>query len=327
MYAFSFSAGSRGAEYPLLRRCRNYMFDDFDSSLFNDPDFKEDAVREEIVVPIIKRLRYSASGPNQVVRSKALLHPFVMIGSKKHPIHIIPDYLLYSDGRPGLVIDAKRPKEEIVKSQHAEQAYSYAIHPEVRVRFYALCSGNQLAAYDICGIAPIFVIDFENIDRDWDVIQSVLSPENVSFASERHFAPDFGTAIIKMGSPSGFRWRFPFVKFSQFFCVHENLYTMSVTIPIGDLDHLVSFDADKVAFDKLLQCTDQGNREHILKLMSTGQMTTALRPIYLALDTVIGEPTRGQHDVFVPFVICDAKQLDESTFHAAEAIADAEDAT
>ena len=302
------------------------MFDDFDRSLLNDPDFKEDAVREEIVVPILKRLGYSASGPNRIVRSKSLLHPFVMIGSKKHPINIIPDYLMYSDGRPGLVLDAKRPHEDLVKSKHAEQAYSYAIHPDVRVQFYALCSGNQLAAYYIYGIDPIFVINFEDIERDWNLIQSVLSPENVSFAAEMHFAPDFGTAIVKMESLPGLQWLFSFVNFRHFSCVHDNLYTMSITIPIGDVDHLASFDADKDTFNRLLQFTDDENRNHILKLIAPGQMVTALRPVYLSLDTVIGEPTRGQHNVFVPFIIRDAEQLDESDFHAAEAFFDVEQA-
>lgn len=303
------------------------MFDDFDSSLFDDPDFKEDAVREEIVVPIIKRLGYTASGPNQIVRSKSLLHPFVMIGSKKHPIHIIPDYLLHSDGRPGLVLDAKRPNEELVKSEHVEQAYSYAIHPEVRVRFYALCSGNQLAAYDIHGITPIFVIDFDNIDRDWGLIASVLSPENTSFAAEMHFQPDFGTAIVNMGYPPGFQWLFQFVKFREFMRVRDGLYTMSVGIPISGVDHLASFDCDEEIFNKLLQFTDEQNREHITNLIAPGQIVTALRPVYLTLDTRVGEPTRGQHDVFVPFVIKDAKQLSESDFRAAEAWANPEQAT
>jgi len=303
------------------------MFDDFDPSLLADPEFKEDAVREEIVVPIIKRLGYTSSGPNKIVRSKGLLHPFVMIGSKKHPVHIIPDYLLYSDGRPGLILDAKRPNEALVKSHHAEQAYSYAIHPEVRVRFYALCSGNQLAAYDVQAIAPIFVIDFENIERDWDVIASVLSPKNVSFAAEMHFDPDFGTAIVKMGSPPGFRWLIPFAKFPQFMCVHDDLYTMAVTTPIGGVDHLASFDADRAMFKQILEFTDTENREYILKLIGPCQMVTALRPVFVSLDTIVGEPTRGQHDVFVPLTIKGAKKLDEADFRAAEALLSAEEAT
>jgi len=303
------------------------MFDDFDPSLLGDPEFKEDAVREEIVVPIIKRLGYTSSGPNKIVRSKNLLHPFVMIGSKKHPIHIIPDYLLYSDGRPGLILDAKRPNEDLVKSRHAEQAYSYAIHPEVRVRFYALCSGNQLAAYDVQAIVPIFVIDFEDIERDWDVIASVLSPESVSFAAEMHFDPDFGTAIVKMGSRPGFQWLFPFAKFPQFMCVHDDLYTMAVTIPIGGVNHLASFDADRSMFNQILEFTDAENREHIIRLISPGQMVTALRPVFVSLDTIVGEPTRGQHDVFVPLIIKGATKLDEQDFRAAEALLDADEAT
>ena len=243
-----------------------------------------------------------------------------MIGSKKSPIHIIPDYLLYSDGRPGLVLDAKRPGEKLVKSVHAEQAYSYAMHPEVRVRFYALCSGSQLAAYDIYGIAPIFTIDFADIDRKWDRIASVLSPNNVSFAAQRHFQPDFGTAVVKMGSPSGFQWLFQFVKFDQFMCVDRGLYTMSVTLAIGDVDHLVSFDADAETFCELMQLTDGENRNHIVKTLAPGQMVDALRPVYLSLDTVVGEPVQGQHDLFVPFIIKGAKALKEDDFLTAEAI-------
>jgi len=296
------------------------MFAHFDPSVLDDPEFKEDSVREEIIVPILKRLGYSAFGPNRIIRSKSLLHPSVMIGSKKHPIHIVPDYLLHSDGRPGLILDAKRPHEDLVKSVHAEQAYSYAIHPEVRVRFYALCSGTQLVAYDVSGIAPIFICDFKDIDFKWDTIASVLSPKNVSFAAEMYFQPDFGTAVVKLGYPPGFQWLFAFVKFDTFMCVREDLYTMSVTLPIGDVEHLTSFDADRQTFNKLLQFTDDLNRSHILEKMSRGESVVSLRPIYLSLDTIVGEPTRGQHDVFVPFMIKDSKQLPEAAFAAAEAL-------
>lgn len=53
---------------------------DFDFKLLDDPQFKEDSVREEILFPIIKALGYSASGKNRIIRSKNLLHPFVAIG-------------------------------------------------------------------------------------------------------------------------------------------------------------------------------------------------------------------------------------------------------
>jgi hypothetical protein len=298
------------------------MFDDFNPSLLDDPEFKEDSVREEIVVPILRRLGYSASGPNKIVRSKPLLHPFVMIGSKRHAIHIIPDYLLHSEDRPAWVLDAKRPEAELIKSKHAEQAYSYAIHPDVRVRFYALCSGKHFVAYDIYGIAPIFDIEFQNIERDWDIIGSVFSPNSVAHAPERYFAPDFGTAVAKSGSPPGFRWLFPFAKLSQFGQIEDNLYSMTAGIPIAGVDHLASFDAPKEVFMRILALTDKENRNHLLNLMTPGQTVFSKRPIYASLDTVVGNPTRGQHDVFIPFLVVGVKPLDEDLFAQMEALAD-----
>ena len=72
---------------------RDNILSGFDFKLLDDPDFKEDAVREEIIVPIIKGLGYSHSKPYKTIRSKRLLHPFVSIGSARKNIYIVPDYL------------------------------------------------------------------------------------------------------------------------------------------------------------------------------------------------------------------------------------------
>jgi len=231
------------------------------------------------------------------------------------------------DGHPGLVLDAKAPSAKLVKTKHAEQAYSYAIHPEVRTRFYALCSGRQLVAYDTQGIAPIFVLDFADIDSNWELIESVLSPENVSKFAQSYFQPDYGATMMKMGYPTGFPWIFSFVKFLQFCWVREDLYTMSVGGPIGDETHIVSFDSNKHTFDRILSFTDAENRDHILENLSPGHMVTAKRPIYLSLNTVIGEETRGEFESFVPFMILDVMPLDEKDFLAAEAMGNGENAT
>jgi len=109
------------------------LFAGFDFSLLESPDFKEDSVREEIVLPLLHSLGYSAGGLNQIIRSKALEHPFVNIGSGKRKIILIPDYLLAVGSKPAWILDAKAPDEEIGAGKNVEQAYSYAIHPEVRV--------------------------------------------------------------------------------------------------------------------------------------------------------------------------------------------------
>jgi len=66
------------------------MFDGFDFKVLDDPAFKEDAVREEIIAPILRRLGYQPSGRARIQRSKTLTHPFVRIGVRRHPVNIVP---------------------------------------------------------------------------------------------------------------------------------------------------------------------------------------------------------------------------------------------
>src|SRR5712664_4742574 len=91
---------------------------EFDFTVLDSPDFKEDSVREEIVHPILKALGYGASGPNRIIRSKGLEHPFLTVGSRKMPITLIPDYLLTVDENFTFVLDAKAPAEEIKTGQN-----------------------------------------------------------------------------------------------------------------------------------------------------------------------------------------------------------------
>src|SRR5579872_600005 len=82
---------------------------DFDFSVLDSKAFKEDSVREEIILPILHALGYSASPPNKVIRSKGLEHPFLTVGSSTRPITLIPDYLLTVDNNFAFTLDAKAP--------------------------------------------------------------------------------------------------------------------------------------------------------------------------------------------------------------------------
>jgi hypothetical protein len=135
------------------------MLSHFDFKALDDPEFKEDAVREEILVPIIKGLGYQVTGDNRVVRSKTLRHPYVSIGSSLQKISIIPDYVFLSEGKPHWVLDAKAPNENILKSRHAEQAYSYAIHPEIRSEYFALCNGRTFILWSMRKLEPVIKFD------------------------------------------------------------------------------------------------------------------------------------------------------------------------
>jgi DNA modification methylase len=151
------------------------LFSNFDFTSLNSPDFKEDSVREDLIMPILKELGYSSQSENKIVRSKKVRHPFVTVGSKELPLTNFPDYLLEVDGKYAWVIDAKGPNEDIKTGKNVEQAYFYAIHPDIRVPIYALCNGKEFIAFDIHGGTLIY-FSLSEIEKHWHKLQDLLSP-------------------------------------------------------------------------------------------------------------------------------------------------------
>lgn len=172
----------------------------FDFRLLDDADFREDSVREEIVVPLLTALGYSASPPHRIIRSRPLKHPFVYIGTAKKSITIIPDYLLQRDSHNSWILDAKAPGEIVTSGKNAEQAYSYAIHPDIRVEFYALCNGRRLVVFHISEIQPRLDIDLSELATEWPQLLTLLStraawPQGI----KPGFLPDMGVSLFKAG--------------------------------------------------------------------------------------------------------------------------------
>ncbi|RVD35885.1 DNA methylase [Mesorhizobium sp. M4B.F.Ca.ET.019.03.1.1] len=148
-----------------------------DLATLDDPDFKEDAVREEIVHPLLTALGYASSGKNRIIRSKSLSHPFVMIGTTKRPITVIPDYLLSVDEKYRWVLDAKGPRESVTSGDNVLQAYSYAIHPEIRTRLFALCNGKEFALFEVENREPLLLFPLAELAEFWRPLNDLLRPE------------------------------------------------------------------------------------------------------------------------------------------------------
>lgn len=176
------------------------MFDDFDFEILDDPEFREDSVREELVVPLLRELGYSASPPHKIIRSKRLEHPFAYIGSIPKKICIIPDYLLQRDEQNAWIMDAKGPSEDIESGKNVEQAYSYAIHKDIRVPLYALCNGRNLAVYHISHWPAIFNVPLSVIDHHWGDLLALLGTRAAwPGGIPPGFRPDFGLAVKQSG--------------------------------------------------------------------------------------------------------------------------------
>lgn len=151
------------------------IFDNFDFSILEDPEYKEDSVREDIIAPLLNLIGFSSLKDPKIVRGRQLKHPYVMIGAKKHPINIIPDYLILLKDTVRLVIEAKGPKENIDDGNHVAQAYSYSIHPEVRAKYYCLCNGHKLNIFNILKVQSVKSFNLENLNKNdfLDLVQKL----------------------------------------------------------------------------------------------------------------------------------------------------------
>lgn len=155
------------------------MKENFDSATLENEDFKEDSVREFIIAPLLQKLNFALKGSNkqesklEMVLSMRLSTPTITGSNEKIVFdkNTFPDYVLYVDSKPHCILDAKAPKVKIDSQSKAErQAFYYAINPELKAPFYALCNGKSLTLFETNGqnllkefsCKELFAKDFEN---------------------------------------------------------------------------------------------------------------------------------------------------------------------
>ncbi|GHS92709.1 hypothetical protein FACS1894139_04500 [Planctomycetales bacterium] len=146
------------------------------TALADDAAFKEDSVRERLILPLLNALGY---GEENIIRSKTLQHPFLKIGSKKRPIKLIPDYTLKLGDRFAWVLDAKAPNQKIVADDNVEQVYCYATHPEIRSNYFVLCNGVALSVFRTADTdKPILYFRLAEIAQYWQALSALLASTN-----------------------------------------------------------------------------------------------------------------------------------------------------
>lgn len=291
----------------MKRKKLSHILEEFNFDLLNDPDFKEDSVREELILPIIKELGYSANKPNKIIRSKNLIHPYVSIGSQRKKIHIVPDYLFEINGTPAWILDAKAPTEEITKSKHVEQAYSYAIHNEVRVNYFALCNGKEFVLYHISEIKPILKFDLRALALYIDSLKRILSPGNVFSKDSLVYKKDLGLHLKRLGFQDCESLIFPDVPINFIGQLDPDMFTFSVGgAKINDDTYVATFDFDNSVFNQLKGKIPE---EAIEKLsVRNNQSRQAIKfpdASYLVnIDCRIGEKLEeNEKEIFQPLLI------------------------
>lgn len=280
------------------------MFKHFDPQLFSDPNFKEDSVREVIIAPLLSRLGYHPIGEQVVVRSKTLEQPFIYVGTRRHPVTIIPDYTLYFQGRPILVLDAKSPSESVTSPANVQQAYSYAIHPEVRVHHFALCNGKRLGFYSVEKAEPLFNIPYEEFETRWNEIERHLAPKYLLKPELRNFKPDFGFAVSRLGLTPHAEIIMLKTRLGLFARVSQDLFTAAVNTEFAEQEYCVSFDFKPEHLPLLVAGLPNQLQEQFIEALSRAPFQAgADLCVEVDLRTHLGEQIEVEHEIFVPLII------------------------
>ncbi|NIZ18707.1 DNA methyltransferase [Entomospira culicis] len=178
----------------------------FDFSQLRDANFKEDSVREEIIMPILHALGWGIEKEKRIVRSKKLQNPLMQVRSIRREVHVFPDYLLEEQGQTIFVLDAKAPNQDVEQGKNVEQVYYYAMHPEIKSRYFGLCNGFLFTMFEFSKETPIVRLDLTNprqvdIDNLILIINGQLTP-NLKLASVSH-PSNFDYATCKIPQPLG----------------------------------------------------------------------------------------------------------------------------
>ncbi len=281
---------------------------DFDFAILDAPSFKEDSVREEIIAPLLRALGYKNSGENRIIRSMALDHPYVMIGSKKKPISIIPDYVMFAHDRPRWVLDAKSPREAVDDPEHVAQAYSYAMHRDVQASWFAVCNGHELALYHVSDTSnvPRFRCRLSEIAANWSALVRMLIPDAIA-TTGLGYAKDFGIHLMKLGIPMETELRFASVPVETLGRVSASTYTLSATFRTESGNFMISFDFAETELPDLLAVFAPEDRERVRSALT--QVSSMLKidrqasPFVSVRAKRGGEIIEGKKEHYVPLQV------------------------
>jgi hypothetical protein len=286
------------------------MYEDFDFSALDSPEYKEDAVREDLIAPLLRRLGYKAAGPERMQRSKTLVHPFVMIGSKRHQINIVPDYTLYVNDKPAAIVEAKGPGEQIVNSPHVEQAYSYAIHPEIRANLYALCNGRELIVYSVSQWDPLLQVQLSEIEHSWRAVEETLHPRFLLNPELKGFMPDFGLAMLKLGVKPGTLQIIVLHYLQSIMRAEDDLYVLNTTTIAGDVEYLVTLDIAAPQFRDLLSHLPPEVASPIEAAMRRAPYNVTLGgKILLTCAGHLSDVVKGAYEEFAPIRVSEITKV------------------
>lgn len=152
---------------------------------FDFASMNEQAVREEIVAPLLRHLGYQSTTANNIIHEHHLSYRQLQLG-RKNPVKDPPlrgraDYICVAGGQVRWTIEAKPPYEELDLTAR-EQAWTYANHPEVRAVYFVLTNGRIFELFQTNrgpDSTPTFRSSYSDLSANLTIIENLLKPSSV----------------------------------------------------------------------------------------------------------------------------------------------------
>jgi len=283
---------------------KNINFD-----LLQDKNIKEDVVREEVIAPILKALGYSSFTENRIIRSKSLVRPDVHFGTVSKKIYMIPDYTIQVEGKNCFIIEAKNPRENILTGNNPEQAYSYAIHREIKVDKYVLCNGVDIVVFDVDQLEPVLKLQISELEKEWEKLYRMLSPRAFTNPHIFYYKPDLGIRMLKLGVQPNITHNFYNAKISDVTKINEKYYSFSLGGAFFEGEEcLGTFDFERSLFDNFMSQVPQDKKGKVLFALTkqpfrydTKSEEESFGVSFLAVLSYKLE--KGKDELFMPFLV------------------------
>lgn len=161
----------------------------------------ETDVRAEVLEPLLRRLGYAMRGAALIRREHPLSYPHLYLGRKKPgkdlTLRGIADFTLEVAGHARWTLEAKTPSA-VLDDEVVQQAWSYAIHPEVQSSYFAICNGalfQLFSTFAAWGQGPLLELTYAELDSRFDELRAFLGPAELARRHPNH--------LLSAGKPLG----------------------------------------------------------------------------------------------------------------------------
>lgn len=285
---------------------------EFDYSVLDDSDYKEDAVREDIITPILRLLGYKNSDPYKIIRTKKLNHPFVYIGSTSNKITIEPDYQLSLNGKIKCIIEAKSPQINISEKKALQQAYSYAIHPEIRATYYTICNGRHIKIFDVGKIESIFLCEIRELSDPliWKKLYNIISVQALTKLETLNFKPDYGLTLKKIGEDEDIPIYFHDEPIFHITRVDDVTFTFMNEREHGGVIYAISFDIPADIFLQIINSLPKERASKIIEKLTKQPYSTDIEPpLYITFQSKLGTLEINNNEEYIPLQLTELQSI------------------